>query len=368
MTRTTTAARIRAARVVTPSGVVGPGQVEIVDGRIDRIQAVAAAPAGTLVPGFVDLQVNGHADVDVGSARGDEWNRIDALLLAQGVTTWCPTLTTRPLEEYGPCLDEIREATRRGGVRPAMAGVHLEGPFIAAEYAGAHRPEAVRAIEGAWLAELPDVVRIVTLAPELAGATAAIELLVSRGIVVALGHSAASASEARAALDVGASLVTHAFNAMRPLRHRDPGLIGVALTDPRATVSVIADGVHLDDAVLALIMRAKEPDGVALVTDAVASSDPRVELVDGAPRLADGTLAGSSLTMDRAIARVVAVGASLPQAIAAVSTTPARVVGLTDRGVIAPGMRADLVRLNPDHSVDAVWIAGQPVWEAAPQS
>ncbi|HLG00051.1 MAG TPA: amidohydrolase family protein [Acidimicrobiia bacterium] len=366
MTRTTARARIRAAHVVTPEGVLGPAEVRIVDGRIDGVEAVASAPEVTLAPGFVDLQVNGHGDVDVGSARAADWDRIDALLLAEGVTTWCPTLTTRPLDDYGACFDEIGEAAQRPGPRPAMVGVHLEGPFIAAEYAGAHRADAVRAIDVAWLAELPELVRIVTLAPELAGAIDAVELLVSRGIVVAVGHSGASASEARAALDAGASLVTHVFNAMRPLGHRDPGLIGVALTDPRATVSVIADGVHLDDAILALILRAKAPDGVALVTDAVASSDSRVQVSDGAPRLADGTLAGSILTMDRAVARAVGVGASLPQAVAAASTVPARVVGLTDRGIIAPGTRADLVCLNPDHSVDAVWIAGEPAWEAGP--
>ena len=213
---------------------------------------------------------------------------------------------------------------------------------------GAHRPELIVDADLTWLAGLPDVVRIVTLAPERAGAIDAIRLLAARGVVVALGHSTASAEQSRAALDAGARLVTHLFNGMAPFHHRDPGLCGVALTDGRVVASLIADLVHVDAVGLELAFAAKGGDGLALVTDAVP----------GPQRGPDGTLRGGHASMAELIANVARLGIPLATAVQAAASTPARLLGLDDRGAIEFGRRADLVVLGPELEVEAVYIAG----------
>lgn len=354
--------------VVTPDGVLSPGAIEI-DG--DTVGAVTPTrgpvPDRTLVPGFVDLQVNGHDDVDVASADHAGWARLDELVLAQGVTTWCPALITAPLDAYGPGMERIiRAADRDPRRRPHIAGIHLEGPFLGGA-PGAHDRGHIRPIDAAWLASLPDAVRIITLAPELDGAPDAIRALAAHGVVVSLGHSTASFDVARAAADAGARLVTHLFNGMGPFHHRAPGLAGAALTDPRLVVAVIADGIHLHPAAVTTAFRAKGASRVVLVTDAVAwratrRTGERISLRDGVPRLADGTIAGSALTMDAAVRFAVErCQVSLEDAVTAASSTPAAVLGLTDRGRLAAGARADIVALGPDLEVQDVWIAGEKV-------
>src|SRR5205807_9927555 len=194
--------------------------------------------------------------------------------------------------------------------------------------------------------------------------------LVGQGGGVARGHSAASFDEARAAAGAGARLVTHCFNGMGAFHHREPGLVGAALTDERLKLSIIADLVHVHPAALALAFRAKGPGGVVLVTDAVAWEERSGAVrVDGAPRLPDGTLAGSRLTMDGAVANVVHhAGVTLEDAIRAASTNPADVMGEGDRGRIAVGCRADVVALDRDLGVAATWVAGAPPapWERRP--
>ena len=327
---------------------------------------VSVEPGGTggdaavLAPGFVDLQVNGHDDVDCASAAGADWARMDELLLAQGVTTWCPTLVTQPLERFEAPLARITEAAARPGGHPAIAGAHLEGPFLGGA-PGAHRREHIKPLDLDWLSRLPEIVRVVTLAPELDRAAEAIRLLVERGVLVSLGHSTATYEQALAGADAGARLVTHLFNGMGPLHHRSPGLVGAALHDPRLTPSLIADGVHVHPAVLGVAFAATDP---VLVTDAVGwrrgnLGEGRVAMVDGAPRLADGTIAGSALTMDAAIRRVVhEAGVPIARAIEAAASRPAALLGLHDRGAIAPGRRADLVALTPDLTVEHVFLKG----------
>lgn len=361
---------IAAARVVTPSGVVAPGVVEVEDGRIAAVLPTRGrVPDRTLVPGFVDLQVNGVDDVDVAVADGTDWDRLDELLARQGTTTWCPTLVSAPLDTYAAPLARIAAAAARPGARPAIAGAHLEGPFLGA-MPGAHPVEHIVDIDRRFLAALPPVVAVVTLGPEVPGAAGAIRALVRRGVLVALGHSAATYAEVAAAVDAGARLVTHCFNAMPPLHHREPGLVGAALTDDRLALSLVADGVHVHPAAMRLAFRAKPKGGVVLVTDAVAWRAAHVGAIavhfDGtAPRLADGTLAGSAVTMDAAVRNVVAhCGVPLPDAVWAASTAPADLLGLTDRGRIAPGCRADLVALGPELEVLATWVGGTCVHTA----
>ncbi|HZQ84610.1 MAG TPA: N-acetylglucosamine-6-phosphate deacetylase [Acidimicrobiales bacterium] len=356
---------IAASRVVTPSGVLQDVEVDLEDDRIAAVRpCTGAAPDRWLVPGFVDLQVNGIDDVDVTDADGDDWARLDALLLGQGVTTWCPTLVTMPLPAYAASLARIASASRRSpGGRPHIAGVHMEGPFLGGA-PGAHRREHLSPIDLAWLAGLPDVVKVMTLAPELAGATTAITQLTGRGVLVSVGHTTASYEQVLAAADAGARLVTHLYNGMGGLHHRQPGVVGAALADGRLATSLIADLVHVHPAALRIAFAAKG-DHAVLVTDAVAWDRPShagqtIERgPDGAPRLPDGTLAGSALTMDAAVRNVVhATGVTVEQAVTAASTTPARLLGLQDRGAVEPGRRGDLVALTPALEVEAVWVGG----------
>jgi N-acetylglucosamine-6-phosphate deacetylase len=362
-------AAIAAARVVTPAGIFAPGVVDV-DEATGLITDVAATtgpvPDVTVVPGFVDIQVNGIGDVDVAHATGADWDRLDTLLVAQGTTTWCPTLVTAPLQSYAPRLESITIAQGRSSVRPAVAGAHLEGPFLGGA-PGAHRRDLIIEPDLEWIATLPEVVALTTLAPETAGAIEAIEAFVRTHVVVSLGHSTASFEQATAGADAGATLVTHLFNGMASLHHREPGLLGAALSDDRLTVSVIADLVHVHRSAIRFAFAAKTAARVALVTDAVAWQAGAVggsalRLVDGAPRLEDGTLAGSVLTMDRAIANVVQrCGVSLEDAVCAASTTPAALLGLADRGEVAVGRRADLVALDGELRCAATWIGGSLV-------
>jgi N-acetylglucosamine-6-phosphate deacetylase len=356
---------LAAARVVTPDRVLEPGVVEIDHGRIVTTAPTSGpVPPRTLVPGFVDLQVNGVDDVDVAHARGGDWSRLDELLLAQGVTAWVPTLVTAPLETFAAPLARIAEAAARRGAHPWVAGAHLEGPFLG-EMHGAHPSDLVRPLDLDWLAALPDTVAIVTLGPEQASAVDAIRLLLRRDVLVALGHSAATFDEAVAAVDAGARLVTHCFNGMPSLHHRSPGLLGAALSDDRLAVSLIADLVHVHPSAIAVAFRAKGASRVALITDAVAWRAATVGEIavhfDGrAPRLHDGTLAGSALTMDAAVRNVVRhAHVELADAVRAAATTPADLLGLADRGRLEPGARADVVALDAALGVEAVWVEGE---------
>ena len=266
---------------------------------------------------------------------------------------------------------------------PAAArplGLHLEGPFLAPERRGAHDaahlvPPAVEIVaDEDWSAE--HGVALVTVAPELPGALDVVRALVERGVVVSAGHSSATAAEARAGADAGISYVTHLFNAMGPLHHREPGLAGVALVDERLHVGLIADGIHVDPAVVALVVRALG-GRLSLVTDAVAAlgvpagpgrlGSLAVDVTPGdlTVRLDDGTLAGSVLSLDRAVRNAMDFGGlDLVDAVRAVTEVPARVLGLADRGTVAPGAVADLVLLTPEGDVVATVVGGRVVHDA----
>ena len=352
--------RIAARQILAADGFVGPAAVVVEDGRVVAVEPVASAPDLVLAPGFVDLQVNGVEELDVAAARTDaDWERFDALLFPTGVTTWCPTLVTAP-------LDDMAARVARIPARDSVAGAHLEGPFLGGK-PGAHPPHLLRPLDHDWLAALPPIVRLVTIAPELDGAVDATRALVARGITVSLGHSSATLEQVRACVDAGARMVTHLFNGMPALHHREPGIVGAALTDDRIVAGLIADLVHVHPTAIAVAFRSK-PGRIALVTDAVAwrgARIGRIEIVhDGAaPRLPDGTLAGSSLTMDAAVRNVVReAGVSLEDALRAATSTPAALLGLADRGRIAIGARADLVALDPTElTVRSVWSGGREV-------
>ncbi len=332
------------------------------DGTIVAVcDAAGGTPDVALVPGFIDVQVNGIDDVDVSRAAGDDWDRLAELLLDQGVTSWCPTVITAALDRYERPLARIAEAQRVGG--SSIIGVHLEGPFLGGA-PGAHPRDLLATIDLAWLSDLPPIVRLVTLAPELAHATEAIRALVARGIVVSLGHSTPSLDQVSAAVGAGATMATHLFNGMSGVHHREPGLAAAALADDCLFVGLIADLIHVHPLALELAFRIKPHDRTVLVTDSVAwragtAGAVGMQVRDGAPRLADGTLAGSALTMDAAIRNVVGhCGVSLDHAVRSASTNPASLMGCTDRGSIAVGQRADLVALDDGLRIAGVWLAG----------
>lgn len=360
---------IRAARIALPSGISGPHAVTCEQGRITSVTPIASDYEDFLLsPGFIDLQVNGIGAVDVAHARSEDWPSLDQALLRQGTTTWCPTLISAPLSSYAECYAQITNAQLRSGeARPEIAGIHLEGPFLG-EALGAHNPIHVQRTNPDWFSCLPENVRIVTIAPENVAAMSAIGALRTHGVVVAIGHTRASDSLTVAAINAGARLVTHLFNGMSGVHHRDNGVALVALTDDRVVVSLIADLVHVQPRAIELAFRAK-PRGVVLITDSVAhqSESARrrgIVLRDGAPRLfdgtvANGTLAGSSLAMNMAINNVIrACGVDLHLAIQAATATPAGLLGLPDRGNIVVGCRADLVALDSNFNVRHTWVAG----------
>jgi N-acetylglucosamine-6-phosphate deacetylase len=309
-----------------------------------------------LVPGLVDLQVNGIGDVDFAAAPAAEV--VDAVdeLARRGVTACLPTLVSAPLDAYPPALDALAAVRAR---RPGVLGVHLEGPFLG-RAPGAHPPELLQPAALDWLLALcdrhPGLVRVVTLAPEADPGLAATAALAARGVVVALGHSTATYDEAVAAADVGARLVTHVFNGMGPFHHREPGLAGAALDDVRLVPTLIADLVHVHAAVVRLVLAARR-DAV-VVSDAVGRMPAR----DGAARLADGTLAGALSSLDEGVRNLVRIGVPLPRAVRCATGNAARVLGAGDRGRLAPGCVADLVALDPASlAVRAVWVSGAPL-------
>jgi N-acetylglucosamine-6-phosphate deacetylase len=287
-----------------------------------------------------------------------------------------PTVITSPFDDYPRRLAEAREAA--GDARGAeVLGLHLEGPYLSPRRPGAHDPSLLRAIDVdeilAW-AE-PDIVRIVTLAPELPGATAAIRALQARGILVSVGHSNASYEEAVTAFDAGIAWGTHLYNAMSPLGQREPGLMGALLVSP-VPVGLITDGVHSHPAMVKVAYRCKGADGIAIVTDAMEAmgmapgiyrlGDRSVIVDSSTARLADGTLAGSILTMDAGVRNMVEFsGCMQVEALAMASATPARILGLARKGRIAAGCDADLTILDGTGRVAETWARGERVYAGA---
>jgi N-acetylglucosamine-6-phosphate deacetylase len=326
-------------------------------------------------PGLVDLQVNGGFGLEVG-ADGRALRTLAARLPSTGVTTFLPTAVSSGAEDYRALAAAFADA--RGATGARMPGLHLEGPLLAPTRAGAHRAAEIAGASATLDDALDDllaagVVRVVTLAPERPGALALIHRLRQAGVTVSLGHTDASFDQAVAGIDAGATLATHLYNAMSPLHHRAPGVVGAALADDRMTVMVIPDGVHVHPAALNVALRAKGPDRVVLVTDAVAAAGAPagryalagIEVIsDGqSARLADGTLAGSTLTLDRAVRMMAGVaGARLEDALAMASTVPAAAIGLADVGRIAVGQTADLALWSATMEVTATIVGGGVVF------
>jgi len=327
---------------------------------------------GTICPGFIDLQINGAFGVDV----GPDPKALEALardLPKTGTTSFLPTLISSPPERYAEFLKVLKNTPNPPGAN--ILGAHIEGPFLSPARKGAHDPANLRPVDLVLAQAFVEsgVVRMVTLAPELPGAAGAIRLLLNGGVVPSAGHTDASYEEMLAAIDAGLSMCTHLYNAMSPFTHRAPGAIGALLSDDRARAGIIADGVHAHKGALEVAYRQKGAGGLALVTDAMEAagmppgeyelSGRKVRLEDGAVRLPDGTLAGSALTMDRAVRNAVELlRIPLQDAVRMATETPAAVLGTPRKGRIVPGADADLVVLTREGKVHETIVAGETVY------
>jgi N-acetylglucosamine-6-phosphate deacetylase len=362
-------------RVVTPLEEIEDGWVLVERGlvasmgrgRPDVAGEEIGGPDHVIAPGFIDLQVNGYAGRDAAEGAG-AMEEMSRHLPRTGVTAFLPTVITGPLDQMLAACDAARSATGAGA---RVLGAHLEGPFLNPLKRGAHDASSMigpseEAVEK-MAAARP---RMVTLAPEIAGACHAVRALTGAGALVSAGHSTATFEEAHRGFDAGISFATHLFNAMPPWAHREPGLPGAVLTTRRVTAGLIADGVHVHRAGLEAAIRLKGASGIALTTDMVAAAGApagryrlgSLDLIsDGAKvQLGDGTLAGGASTMDG----LVRVAAGLPgvgerQAIEMATLTPARVIGEPRLGRIATGLPADLVMLDAELRVRLTLVQGE---------
>jgi N-acetylglucosamine-6-phosphate deacetylase len=347
-------------------GVLVPGDVDVVEGRIAVVGLGSPNGRGIAVPGFVDLQVNGFGGVDFLTADTEGYRQAGEALLETGVTAYLPTFITSPEAELLAALREVPAGTDG----PRILGAHLEGPFLAALRLGIHPAAARRNPDPELLERLLDAgpVRLVTLAPELPGAEALVEKLLRREIAVSCGHSDATAEEANAAFDLGVRSVTHLFNAMRPFHHRDPGIVGAALARPDVIVQLILDWVHVAPVTAAMVWQAAQ-GRLALVTDAVSGAgldegtyrlgDLDVEIRDGVARGTSGALAGSTLTMIEAVRNLRSLGVPFEDAVGAATEVPARVLRLPAAGRLGVGLPADVVVLSDELEVERVLVEGR---------
>ena len=369
-------------RVLTDGRELAPSRIEIVDGRIAFLETRSKPDTGDLVvedgwivPGLIDLQVNGAGGADLTSAsdRSAALEHVGRTLVAHGVTAFCPTIVSSPLETILDCLRAYTPRAIQHGA--GSLGPHIEGPFIAPEHRGVHDPNNIRAATpaeiGQWLQH--GTPSIVTLAPEQPGGMAAIRELTSRRIMVSLGHSGADVAVAEQAVHAGARMATHLFNAMPPLHHRQPGLVGATLASPLATLGLIADGVHVHPLMIDLVVRLCGTKRVALVSDALApaGAPPGASRLGDQPvisdglsvRRTDGTLAGCAMVLDACLRNVRQWLPDLPpaQTVEMATSTPAAVLGLQRKGRVAVGCDADLVVLDDDFNVKLTMVRGERV-------
>ena len=363
------------------AGHLVDGAVIIEGGRIAEIRRGAnpgrlpkdVFEAAIVAPGLVDLQVNGGFGKEIG-ADPDAISSLARNLPATGVTTFLPTLISSPAPVYAALFEAFAAVPAWSGARPH--GLHLEGPFLSPARHGAHPLSAIADADDILFGSMLETsaVSLVTLAADREGALDRIRRLVAAGKVVSLGHTDASYEEMVTGADAGATMATHLFNAMSPFGHRQPGAVGAVLTDDRVTAGLIADGVHCHPAAVDLAIRAKGLDRIALVSDMVSACGMgpgtyslcgRSTTVDATSvRLADGTLAGSILTMDQAVRNLVEWGLLAPaQAIRLASEVPARVLSLPEVGSITVGNVADLTLFDAQLSIERTFIDGHLVYQ-----
>jgi len=381
---------IHAGRALTPLEEIPDALILVEDHSIRWIgpRAAAVLPPGTkevgahgltAIPGFVDVHIHGAAGRDVMEATPDALAAVAGCIARHGTTSFVATTVSAGVEQTVSSLSGLARAIHsqskdsRGALEAECVGVHLEGPFLSAARRGVHPRDQLIAPSQELLARLltaaDGCARILTLAPELPGSEETIEAARKAGLVVAAGHTDAKYAEAQRAIECGVRHAVHVFNAMRPFSHRETGVIGAVLTDARVTTEVIADGVHVDDPALRILLASKGPEKVILVTDATAATgmpdgnyrlgSVEVTVSGGVCRNREGNLAGSTLTLDRAVRRMVSLGLPLATAAQMATMNPARLLGIEEKkGRLAPGADADIVLLDGSLQVAQVFTRG----------
>ena len=380
---------IRTGRALTPHAEIPDAVILLEDDGIRAIgpRAGMELPRGTreldargllAAPGFVDVHIHGAAGRDAMEATPEALAGIAACIARHGTTSFVATTVSAGIPETLRSLEGLAVAISAFHSNPQAAaeclGVHLEGPFLSAARRGVHPAEHLippsPGVLARFLAAAGGYARILTLAPELPGAEETITAARSAGLVVAMGHTDATYSEAMHAIERGACHAAHMYNAMRPFSHRETGVIGAVLTDPRVTAEVIADGVHVDDPALRLLLAAKSAESVLLVSDGTAATGMpdgnyrlgsiEVTVTGGVCRNREGRIAGSTLTLDRAVRRMVALGVPAATAVQMASFNPARMLGIEARkGRLAAGADADVVLLDSEFNVAQVFARGR---------
>lgn len=373
-------------RLCTPLRVIEDAVVSVENGSVVSLtnrESFGAAPNQQLtdfgdyaiVPGFFDIHVHGGANCDVMGGSLADLKHFEKFLAQHGVTSYYPTTVTAALDVTLTALEHLADAVEAkdaGQERARPLGIHLEGPFLSHKRRGMHPledllPPRVSTFDKLWQASRGHV-RHMTIAPELEGAEELIAEATRRGVCISIGHSDATLEEALLGVKAGARHATHTFNAMRPLDHRDPGILGKVLTDDELTAEVIADGIHVEAEIVDLLFRAKGVENTVLVTDAISATGMpdghyllgtvEVQVKDGRC-MRDGKLAGSVLTMDRAVRNAMKfANLDLQQATRAASLNPAKVAGFPRKGVIEVGADADFVVLSPKGEVRATVVGG----------
>ncbi|WP_405727959.1 N-acetylglucosamine-6-phosphate deacetylase [Streptomyces sp. NBC_01537] len=371
------------AKVVLPDGIVESGRITVAGATIAANDPVQAStldlPGHWILPGFVDIHVHGGGGASFSSGRTEDILTVIDTHRRHGTTTMLASTVTDDLDDLARQAALLSELAEQGD----LAGIHFEGPFISPHRCGAHKPSLLRNPDPADVRKLLDAsrgaARMVTLAPELPGGLDSVRLLAEQGVIAAVGHTDAAYEATLRAIDAGATVATHLFNAMPPLHHREPGPIAALLQDERITVELVNDGVHLHPATLELAFHSAGADRVAFITDAMDAAGfgdgsyllgpMEVEVTDGVARLVDGgSIAGSTLTLDTAFKRAVTID-HLPveDAVRALSANPARLLGAYDRiGSLEPGKDADLVVL--DAEFDLVGVLRKGRWVVEPRS
>ena len=370
--------------IVTPFKAILNGQVIIENEKISYIGEVKETDGkvidcgdNIIAPGFVDIHIHGAMGHDVMETSIDALDRISRFLAEGGVTGFLLTTYSISHEELMKTLHGLDKVREHGTTGAQLLGVHLEGPYISKHKRGAQHKSAIRNPDINELEEIidryGDMVKMVTLAPELDGVIEAIQFLKKRNIVVSAGHTEAKYDETMAAFDAGLSHGSHLFNGMKSFHHREPGVVGALLTDSRATVELIVDGIHLHPATLRLTVNAKGVRNSVLVSDCIKPAglpdgeyfvnDSKVVMNDGICMLPDRTLAGSIIRLNQAVQLMTKAGFTIAEAVQMASTNPARVLGLTSIGRLEKGCDADLVVLNRNFDVKLTMVQGRIVHE-----
>ncbi len=374
--------KITNVRAVTEQGISDTCTVYVRDGRIAALEEhedfrsecreEIDGGGNLLIPGMIDLHIHGANGRDMMDGSTESVEEVSRMCARTGCTSFLATSVTSSMDDLLAMIGSVRRVVgKEPGAR--IAGLHLEGPYLHPKRKGMQNEAYLRHPDigemNAILEQAGGMVRMVTLAPELPGGLEMVRFLTERGIIAAVAHSDATYEQAKEAFSLGASHVTHCFNAMRPIHHRDPGLVTAAFEEEHVSLQAIVDHVHLHPAIVRLMHRIKGADGIVLITDALQAmglgdgkymfGGHEVTVTDGVARLGDGTLASSTVTMNEALRKTVMSGIPLWDAVMMASRTPANVLGMPRKGRIRPGADADLVLLDADFQVVWTMIGGR---------